>query len=245
MRHWLRLIAVLVCVGMATASVVFFGAYQATQSVPTFYEAALQTEPNAHEEAGNELERQVLELHNEVLRKGTWQATFTDAQINGWLAADLPVKFPNTLPPDVDAPRVAIQENLVQVACRYHGPQMKTVISLAASIYLTDEPNVVAIRVNRAYAGAMPVPLAAFLDDVSQKAHESEIELRWTQIGDDPVALVKIPTVHEDYAHGEVHIRTVELRDGEVYLSGNTDAQEVAGTATALLLSQDENSARQ
>ena len=71
---------------------------RAAQKEPEFYQQALRAEPAQQEVAGDELEQEVLELHNEVRQPGVWEAVFTEEQINGWLAADLPEKFPRGLP---------------------------------------------------------------------------------------------------------------------------------------------------
>ncbi len=52
---------------------------------------------------------------------GHWSAVFTDEQINGWLAADLPEKFPQLLPPEIQDPRVVFAPGQLQLACRYTG----------------------------------------------------------------------------------------------------------------------------
>ena len=82
--------------------------YQATRYVPDFYQQALEVNPQQQAAAGDELERQVLELHNEIQDAGRWQAVFDEDQINGWLASDLKEKFSDSLPAGVSAPRVAI-----------------------------------------------------------------------------------------------------------------------------------------
>src|SRR5687768_16914905 len=116
----------------------FYGAWRATQQVPEFYQVAIRKQPEIQAEAREQLEQQVIELHNEVRQTGHWEATFTDEQINGWLAADLPGKFPNALPKGVSEPRVAIHPEEAQVACRYQSPKIETVFSMGVEISLTE-----------------------------------------------------------------------------------------------------------
>ncbi len=204
-----------------------YAVWQATQKAPEFYHVALRKDPVRLKAAGQALEKQVLELHNEVRRTGRWEAVFTDEQINGWLAVDLPDKFPKALPKGVSEPRVAIQEREAHVACRYESPKMATVFSMGVEVSLTDEPNVVAVRIRQARAGLMPIPLDQILEHATKYAKKSEAPLRWMQVDGDPVALITVPAEHEDFAHRRIKIETIELRDGEVYLAGRTEDSEL------------------
>jgi hypothetical protein len=220
-------LAVIVVVGIGCV-------YRAAQYRPAFYERALSAAPERQREAGDELERQVLELHNDVRRRGRWQATFTDEQINGWLASDLEEKFPKLLPQGVVEPRVAIETELARVACRYESKSITSVVSLDVEVHLTDEPNVVALRIHRARAGALPLPLKSFLDRITHIAAQSDLQLRWVQEDGDQVALFTIPAEHEDYATQGIHLDTVELRDGAIYVagrSGTPPAPQVAASS--------------
>jgi hypothetical protein len=224
-----KLIGLTLCSLLATlllAFGAFYGAWRATQQAPEFYQTALKKEPEKQKEKGAALEKQVLELHNEVRNTGRWEASFSDEQINGWLAADLPVKFPSALPKGVSEPRVAIGSDAAQVACKYEGPKLSTVFSMKVEITLTDEPNVVAVRIRKARAGLLPISLQQILDHATQYATKSEIPLRWVQEDGDPVALVTIPSERKEFIHRRIRIETVELRDGAVHLAGRTDDSE-------------------
>jgi hypothetical protein len=221
-RKVLRIVGALVLLGLLAAGISVFLGYRATQQVPEFYDRVLHAEPQVQEAAGDELEQQVLQLHNEVQESGDWEALFTDEQINGWLAFDLPQKFAGALPPGVSEPRVEVDPEQAQVACRYETGQFQSVVSLALEIQLTDEPNVLAIRICQARAGVLPLPLSRFLDQITDRAGSADIMVRWSQQDGDPVALVTVPTRLEQLPRREIHLETVELREGAVYLSGRT-----------------------
>jgi hypothetical protein len=225
-RKILRILGLALALVLAVGGFTFLGAYRASQHVPEFYERAIKVEPTVQAEAGHALERQVLDLHNEVRSEGRWQAVFTDEEINGWLAVDLPAKFPDALPPEVRDPRVAIDPQQAQIACRYDGGSAQAVISLALEIRLTDEPNVIAVRIRQARAGLLPLPIRQGLDKVSAAARAAGIPLRWSQKDGDPVALVTVPVEHKEYAHRLVRLETLELRAGEILLGGRTELDE-------------------
>ncbi len=222
MRKFLRLAGLLVLLGGLAAGGTLLLGYRATQQVPAFYDQAIQLEPQVQREAGDALEQHVLQLHNEVRQSGRWEAVFTDRQINGWLASDLPEKFADALPPGVSEPRVVIESEQARIACRYETKRFRSVISLDLEIHLTEEPNVLAVRIHQARAGLLPLPLKRFLDEISAQAGTADVVVRWSQAEGDPVALVTVPTRHEQYPRREVHLETVELREGELYLAGRS-----------------------
>ena len=227
MKRIARIFVILLVVIATTSAVVLFLLYRASQQEPEFYEQALRIEPSQYEEAGDELEKNVLDLRNEVQQVGRWEATFTDAQINGWLAVDMPKKFPNTLPSTVSDPRVSIIPKLAQLACRYTGSRFSAVVSLGLEIRTTDEPNVVAVRLKRIRAGSVPLPVVEKWKDELEKASlRAELPLKWEQIDGDDVALVTIPTGRSKRSGGRLLLETIELRNGEVYLAGRTEPSE-------------------
>ena len=94
---------------------------------------------------------------------------------------------------------------------------------MALDVDLTTETNTLAIRVSKLRAGVLPVPLKQFLDKITRAARNGDVPLAWRQIDGDPVALVTIPITHEDYAHREIYVDAIELRDGEIFLAGHTE----------------------
>jgi hypothetical protein len=118
---------------------------------------------------------------------------------------------------------MAITADEVQVACRYQTERIDTVISLAVSISLAEEPNVVAVRVKRARAGALPIPLNQFLDDITAAAQKSDLDVRWLQTEGDPVALIRMPTENMNLPDRTLLLEKFELRSGEAFLAGRTE----------------------
>lgn len=222
MRKYVRSVLIVVAVSTLMAGGGVSCLYYAAQQEPEFYQQAMRVEPQRQEQAGDELEQSVLELRNETRNPGHWEAIFTDEQINGWLAVDLPEKFAAILPPGVECPRVAVRDGLIHIAARYKDKLVESVVSLALDVDLTEEPNTVAVTIRRVRAGALPVPVRQFLDRISEGAQRGDIPLRWSQTEGDPVAFVTIPSQHENYVHHEIFVETIELREGEIYLAGRT-----------------------
>ena len=226
MRKLVRAALVLVILVTAGLAILLTAAYRATQQVPEFYQAALAHQPALQKAAADQLERQVLELHNEARKPGRWEARFSQEQINGWLATDLPTKFPGALPEGVFDPRVAIDTGRMQLAVRYDQGDVSTVLSLAGDAYLTDQPNEVAIHIEHVRAGAFPVPLAQFLDEISEHAGDAGLPIRWAEQDGDPVALVTLPLDRAEFKGKQLQVERLEIAAGEIVVSGRTEAPE-------------------
>ena len=145
-KRW-RTVAVAALVVCGIVGLGLVGLRSALHRVPDFYAEAIVIPAAAQEAAGETLERNVLALHNEVRDSRQWSAVFTDEQINGWLAADLPEKFPQVLPPELQDPRVAFVPGQLQIACRYADDTLTSVVSLTLEVRLAEEPNTLAVRI--------------------------------------------------------------------------------------------------
>ena len=194
--------------------------YRATQHVPPAYERALRLETTVAAERSDEMLRQATALSNRVKRPGRWEARFTDEQINGWLAVDLPRNHANALPASVSEPRVAIEEQRVTLFCRYTRGAAQSVLSLEVEPYCPS-PNVLALRIRAAKAGRVPIPLDDLLRGITRAAQEADVPLQWRQADGDPVAILTAPP-REANAR-QIRIDTLEIRSGELYVAGTTE----------------------
>ncbi|MCA9269625.1 MAG: hypothetical protein KDA41_14185, partial [Planctomycetales bacterium] len=233
-KKLLKIAALLLTVTTVLALLLAAGAWKASQHEEPWYVEAVAVEPAQQEEQaeqGDRLERQALDLRNEARHTGTWEAKFTDAEINGWLAYDLPEKFPKTLPSTVHEPRVKLNADMAKIAFRVVTKQFDSVFIVGIDLYLTDNPNELAVRFRSARAGLLPMPMKNVTDIVSKAAAKANLPIRWSQNEGDPVALVQIPE-RFDKIEGRLEIDNVEVRDGEVYFSGQTTRDDGSGGTT-------------
>src|SRR5207249_3780631 len=91
-------------------------------------------------EAGQRFERQALALHNHLYHPGHWSARFTQDEINGWLATELPAKFSHLLPAGLCEPRIMIERGAVHFAARYQEGNDVAIVSASARAFLTEVP---------------------------------------------------------------------------------------------------------
>ncbi len=184
----------------------------------------MAVEPEVQKKASDEMLHRVAALVNNVKKPGKWKIAFTAEQINGWLAVDLVNNHPHTLPPYLSDPRVEIDSDRIVLACRYKQGIISTVMTLTVEPYLPEE-NVLALRIEKARAGLLPMPLGRVLDAISQAAMLSEWRVEWRQSGGDPVALFR--SLQADNAGDlAVKIETIRLGKGEMFLSGSTERKK-------------------
>jgi hypothetical protein len=199
-----------------------WGAYWALQQPPDFYRQALASERARLAEAGDQLERQMLQLHNDARRAGRWRAVLSAEQINGWLAVDLPQKFPALLPARLREPRVEITPHRIRVAGRYEHDKFSAVVSADVEAHLTKTPNVVAVCVRKARAGAVPIPLKGLLESLRASAQRAELTLQWAQHEGCPAALITVPSQQAGDPPRTLQLEAVELGPGQIILAGRT-----------------------
>lgn len=202
--------------------------YRGMQHVPDFYNEAMNVSVSTQrqQELGQQFERLVAELHNDARREGRWEAVLTDEELNAWLAADLPDKFPDAMPAGTGDPRVKVTPERIQIACKYESEWLSAIVSMEVDVYLTDKPNEVAVEIGGVRGGWVPLPYKPLLDRVTNAARRSGIPLRWAGLEGDPVALVRVPAHHKQLGDRELCLETLELRDGAVYLAGRTERSE-------------------
>jgi hypothetical protein len=215
-----RWLSAILLVAAIVAAIV--GIYFALRHEPAFYREALETKRDVLEKGSDRMLKQIGALQGAMVRSGRWQADITADEINGWLAVDLRKNHPNALPPSVHDPRVVIEPNEIDIGCQFDHWGGRTVLSLAFQPYVP-EPNIVAFRIIRGRAGALPAPLKDVLDGISRAAAQLRLRMRWAQSGGDPVALISMP---DDDADCVVHIESIELRKGVIRITGVTERRK-------------------
>lgn len=223
MRRWtIRIAASFVLISILVAATGGWWAFEQTQQVPEFYTRAIESLPSSTAEASAHLQQEVEQLQSDAARIGSWNATFSDDQINAWLVEELPSKFPRLLASGASEPRIIIEEGRVLAAVRYKNRRIDTVVSCELSVELTEQPNMLALRVNQLRAGALPLPLNNFLRGITQEAAKGGVDIRWDDTESGPIALVTVPSEHPGYVRAPVIVESIQLIDGNLVLSGHT-----------------------
>ena len=222
MRRWFKRIAIALTLLMVISLAAAWWAVQQTQYVPEFYARATKTPSLESDRASRQLAVEVEQLQVDAAMIGSWHATFGDDEINAWLTEELPKKFPQLLAKGASDPRIIIEDDRVLAAVRYKNRRIDTVISCELEVELTEEPNMLALRVKHLKAGALPLPLSNFLKGISKEAGKGDIDVRWDVTDAGPIALVTVPSEHPRYVSNPVIVESVQLVDGALILSGHT-----------------------
>ena len=200
------------------------GLYWASQHVPEAYRKATQVESALERQANDQMLRRTTALISDVKKEGRWEAVFTAEEINGWLAVDLVENHPDALPQQLSDPRLAIEPDRVTLFCRARWRGITSVITLTVDPYVA-KPNVLALRIRKVRAGALPLPLTKILESISGAAKRMEYHLQWQHREGDPLALITIPPPR-DRQDRVVRIETLKLGENEIYLSGVTEQRK-------------------
>ena len=190
--------------------------------MPEFYTRATEQNPEKTAEASRRLRADVKQFQEDTSKVGSWNAQFSDDQINAWLMEELPKKFPRLLARGASDPRVVIEDNRILAAVRYKNRRIDTVISCEVEVALTEQPNMLALKVSGLKAGALPLPLSKFQKGISKEAATGDIDVRWDHNETGPIALVTVPSEHPGYVINPVTVESVTLLDGTLKLAGHT-----------------------
>jgi len=223
MRNFLKRFAVGIGLVAVLLAVAAYLVHRSMQTGPAFYQEALLIDASAGSAAGEQLEQQLVELHNEVLREEQWSATFTEEQINGWLAYGLPKRFAHVLPSTVSDPRVAIDKDGLKLGFRYLDEHISGIITLHLDAYVAKTDNEIGIVVDHLNAGLVPLPISKWTERITNTAANHGIPLRWTQQNGAPVALVNLRLHLPDQPERTLIIKTIAFLKGKLFVSGTSD----------------------
>lgn len=221
------LVIMLLAFGAGSLLAIAGSVFLASRHVPDFYEEILADSSQARRDSSDELIQQLSDLTGQAQLQTAWHTRITEQQINSWLAVDAAENHPTLLPPDMRDLRVRITPERATIACRYNTGGAWTVLSMDVDLYLL-EPDVLALRVSKARAGLLPLPLSKIVQSIEQAASQSDWRLRWLQDEGDPVAVIPLPKREGEH---ELSIETLELGEGEIIAAGQVGSRvETAST---------------
>lgn len=200
--------------------------YQTTQNEPEFYQLVMQRPASELEEAGDQFESRIIEMQNSLQDHNEWSSILQEEEINGWLAVDCPTKFPELIPPRVSQPRVQILDSEIKLAFRYQTSRFSAVVTFAGDIFVAEDSGEIAIRIKQAKTGIIPIPIARLADRTTEHLCKSGIDVTWTQIENDPVALLHIPDDKLRFADQAIRIESIVCGNQQLEFVGSSIAAE-------------------
>ena len=223
-RRWVRRILFGAITLTSLVAVSIACAYWLSQREPGFYQKALQQPIEVATEKGAELESSVLDLYNSVLQAERWRGVATQAQINGWLAVELPAKFPELLPAEVLAdPRISIKKDEISFAGRAHIRGVQGIAVARLNLFKTDQPNQFAIHFRSVYIGVVPIPIKSYAEQIAQALQQQGYQTQWFDRKGGPLMTVTVPEDHLVVQNlYRLNVETLDLEDGQIVVSGTT-----------------------
>ena len=213
---------VLLVLSLGAAGLIWL-ALQAAQQVPEFYAQALATPIEDAIKQGDQLEIQLSRVQNAARKQLPWQAEFTQGQVNGWLVADLPNKFPTVLPEKIVDPRVHFEPGQAKLAFQYSASGIDGIVVAEGNVFCTGERNQLAVQIISVKSGVDSLPIGPWMDRLSHSAEQAGIPIRWSMLDGDQVALISIPEKLLQFGDQQVVvIEAVQIRSGKIFISGTT-----------------------
>jgi len=213
-RSVLRLALVLATLAAGALAMAGFAATR----VPEFYRQRLAIE--GAEDSARRLVSDVSALHASFVREGSWEAAFSEHDINAWLASDLPRNHGRLLPQAVANPRLRFTPRRVHAALRLGAGLASTVAVLVAEVQLR-EPNQLGIVVEDARLGSLPLPRGLVLGAIRRRFDQIGMVTAVRRLDGRTVLVVYIPSTHE--SGGMSHwLESLSIGEGTVAFAGHT-----------------------
>lgn len=219
MAHPLRLAVFAVAGLLLLAAVAATALYFAAGHVPQFYRQAIAVDAAVDRQGSDRMLQRSTALASDLKRGGRWAVQFTAEELNGWLAVDLVENHAGSLPPGIEAPRLAIDRARVMLGCRYRLGFLQTVLWIEVEPYLTGR-NAVAFRIHQIHAGWLPVPMQRVLASIDEAVRQADLRIEWSQSRGNPVALISLPPHRE--AQNRFTLDALRLTEGKLYASGTS-----------------------
>ena len=210
-------------VGTLCAAGFVWLALDSAQQIPPFYAEALATPIEDATKQGDQLEIQLTRVQNAARKQIPWNVEFSQEQVNGWLVADLPNKFPSVLPEKMKDPRVHFEPRKAKLAFKYSANGVDGIVIAECDIFCTEKKNQLAIQIISVKSGFVSLPVGPWVERLSKSAERAGIPILWSRRNGNSVALVTVPDELLRFGNQQiVVIDAVEIRAGCIMIAGST-----------------------
>ncbi len=186
---------------------------------PSYYRAMVGLTREQRAGRAKKFVAQSLQLRNDICNEPTWEAVFTDQEVNAWLAEDLVTHFADQLPPEVTEPRVLFESDRMTLAFQLRQGGFQSVITVVARPRVPGG-NTVELTLEKIRAGILPVPADNILDRIIEYARYHGVDVEWARKEGYPVVLMRY-TPHID--REDVQLDELQIHDHQIRLAGRSD----------------------
>jgi hypothetical protein len=211
-RLWVGTISVVL---LTIPAVVWFSlTYQ-----PSYYRAMTRLSRAGRADRAKKFVAQSLQLRNDICNEPTWEAVFSDDEVNAWLAEDLITHFSDQLPPEVREPRLLFELDRITLAFQLHQRGINSVITVIARPRVP-EGNTVELTLEKIRAGILPIPADNFLDRIIDYARCHGVDVEWSRKDGYPVVVMRYtPNLERE----DVRLEELQIGIGQIRLAGRSD----------------------
>jgi len=193
--------------------------YWAARQIPDFYEEVIQEEPQpeVRREQARKFIQQTDVLAERVQTKDEWQIDFTDGQINGWLAEELPRRFADLIPEGVSQPRVKADDGVLLLGFRYTGNGFAGVISFRLRPRIVSS-NEVEIEIESFRAGLLPMPIESIVEEVVRRISREDWQIESRELEGKTFVTVRYVRPRRR----DPQLESITLSDGIIRITGKS-----------------------
>jgi len=185
---------------------------------PEFYRNVAHISPEDRQNESKKFIAQSLQLRNDIVNEAQWEASFSDDEVNAWLAEDLLTHFADQIPEGVHEPRVMFELDRFHLGFQLDQGPVRSVVWVVAQVRVSNE-NELALTIEKIRAGVVPIPAEKLLERITETARARGLDVRWDRDGDLPVAIIKY-TPH--LQRRDVVLERLALLDGQIRLAGRS-----------------------
>jgi hypothetical protein len=195
------------------------GAWLCLTYQPSYYRDMVRLTREQRAGKAKKFVAQSLQLRNDICNERTWEAVFTDQEVNAWLAEDLVTHFADQLPPEVNEPRVLFDLDRMTLAFQLRQGAVQSVITVVARPRVP-QGNTVELTLEKIRAGILPVPADHVLDRIIEYARYHGVDVEWSRKDGYPVVVIRY-TPNTD--REDVELEELQFLAGQVRLAGHSD----------------------
>ena len=118
--------------GLGVLAAIPAGVWFSLTYQPSYYRDMVRLSREQRAGKAKKFVAQSLQLRNDICNEPSWEAVFTDQEVNAWLAEDLVTHFADQLPPEVHEPRVLFELDRITLAFQLRQGGVQSVITVVA-----------------------------------------------------------------------------------------------------------------
>ena len=206
-------VGVVAIVALATGGLLYLAG-----CAPGFYREVEKLSEQDRSAQSKQFVRQVTAVWNQIQNEPSWSGSFSQAQVNAWLAGDFIQKPVVTLPRPVTDPRVSFDNGRLGLAFRWKRGPVVGLICVTGRMWLP-ESNLVAIEFEKIRAGVIPLSAGPVIEALSAAAESAGLDLEWRRHAGNPVALLRLSRPERTT---DIEIERLELQPGKLRVAGHS-----------------------